>query len=63
MFRIPLSPPDKINDPLRAIRAPVLMIRAETGFTPSLPPLYPESLMSLNRTWKSASSVVQRYVR
>jgi lipase len=30
---------------LRAIRAPVLMIRAETGFTPSQPPLYPESLL------------------
>lgn len=38
-------PRDQLAARLRAIRAPVLMIRAETGFTPSQLPLYPESLM------------------
>jgi len=31
---------------LRAIRVPVLMIRADNGFAPGMPPLFPEAMMA-----------------
>jgi len=34
---------------LQAIRVPVLMLRAEKGFTPQMPPLFPESAMQAMR--------------
>jgi pimeloyl-ACP methyl ester carboxylesterase len=36
---------DEIVARLRSIRVPVLMIRADNGFAPGLPPLYPEAMM------------------
>ena len=35
---------------LRAIRVPVLMIRAPAGFVPGAPPLYPDAMMEQMRT-------------
>jgi lipase len=36
---------DEIVARLQSIRVPVLMIRADNGFAPGLPPLYPEAMM------------------
>ena len=36
---------------LRAIRVPVLMLRAESGFAPGTPPLFPEAIMEQFRTY------------
>lgn len=36
---------------LRSIRVPVLMIRAESGFAPGMPPLFPEPMMAEFRSF------------
>jgi len=40
----------EINERLEAIRAPVIMLRAEAGFIPSQPPLYPEPVIAEMRS-------------
>ena len=42
---------DAIVSRLQAIRVPVLMVRAESGFAPGQPPLYPDSAMQEIRTY------------
>jgi pimeloyl-ACP methyl ester carboxylesterase len=36
---------------LRSIRVPVLMIRADNGFAPGMPPLFPEAMMAEFRSF------------
>ena len=43
--------PGVITDRLRSIRVPTLLLRAESGFTPGQPPLFPDSLAEQFRTY------------
>lgn len=42
---------DEITARLQAIRVPVLMLRAESGFAPGQPPLFPDSMLDQMRTY------------
>lgn len=42
---------DEITERLRALRVPVLFIRATSGFIPDQPPLYSDASFSQIRTW------------
>jgi lipase len=44
---------DEIIAQLRAIRVPVLMIRADNGFAPGTPPLFPDAIMEQFRSYVS----------
>jgi lipase len=44
---------DEMAAQLRAIRVPVLMIRADSGFAPGAPPLFPEAIMEQFRSYVS----------
>ena len=37
---------DEITARLRSLRVPVMMLRAETGFAPAFPPLFPDSVVA-----------------
>jgi len=42
---------DAINERLKAIRVPTLWIRADSGFTPAQPPLFPDALAAQFRAY------------
>lgn len=42
---------DAITERLKSIRVPALLFRAETGFTPAQPPLFPDALAAELRTY------------
>ncbi len=41
---------DAVNQRLKSIRVPTLFLRAESGFTPAQPPLFPDALAAEVRT-------------
>ncbi len=43
--------PEAINDRLKSIRVPTLLLRAESGFVPGQPPLFPDTLAAQFRTY------------
>ncbi len=43
--------PDAISDRLKSIHVPTLLIRAESGFTPGQPPLFPDALAAQFQTY------------
>jgi len=43
--------PDAISERLKSIRVPTLLIRAESGFIPGQPPLFPDSLAAQFRSY------------
>jgi lipase len=45
---------DEILNRSRAVRTPVTLLRAEMGFTPAQPPLYPDAIMEEIRTYTPA---------
>jgi len=43
--------PEAINERLKSIRVPTLLLRAESGFVPGQPPLFPDTLAAQFRTY------------
>lgn len=49
--------PDAINERLKLIRAPTLLLRAESGFIPGQPPLFPGALEEQFRSYLPLSRI------